>query len=67
MTPVQWQRVRELFEQALDLPAADARLWIGREASDDPESPPKSCRSWSITREPGRFSRRRCRACRRSA
>jgi predicted Ser/Thr protein kinase len=37
MDAVQWQRVRTLFEEALDRPSADARQWIGHEASDDPE------------------------------
>ena len=37
MDAMQWQRVRTLFEEAIDRPSADARQWIGHEASDDPE------------------------------
>jgi serine/threonine protein kinase len=37
MDAVQWQRVRTLFEEAVERPSADARQWIGREAGDDPE------------------------------
>jgi len=34
MTPDQWRRVRELFEQALDLPASDVRGWLERQEMD---------------------------------
>jgi serine/threonine protein kinase len=37
MTAAQWQRVRALFEAALDRAPEDARAWIEREAADDPE------------------------------
>ena len=32
-----WQRVRELFERALDAQPADLDAWLAREAPDDPE------------------------------
>ena len=34
MTPQQWRSVRDLFEQALDLPAADVDAWLDRAAGD---------------------------------
>ena len=37
MTPSQWQRVRELFEAALEMPPSAAREWFRTEAADDPE------------------------------
>src|SRR5262245_2156085 len=37
MTPGQHQRVRELFEAAIDLPPSDARAWIQSEAGGDRE------------------------------
>jgi serine/threonine protein kinase len=37
MTPSQWQRVRELFEAALEMPPSAAREWIQAEAADDSE------------------------------
>ena len=37
MTPSQWQRVRELFEAALDMPSSAAREWIQAQAADDSE------------------------------
>jgi tRNA A-37 threonylcarbamoyl transferase component Bud32 len=37
MTPAQRQRVRELFEAAIDQPPSDARLWIRSRAAEDPE------------------------------
>ena len=37
MTAPQWQRVRDLFEQALDRPSSQAHEWIRGQASDDPE------------------------------
>ena len=37
MTPSQWQRVRELFEAALEMPSSAAREWIQAEAADDSE------------------------------
>jgi eukaryotic-like serine/threonine-protein kinase len=36
MTPAQWQRVRELFEAALDAEPANLRQWLQAE-SDDPD------------------------------
>mgnify|MGYP006159883165 CR=1 FL=1 len=35
MTPAQWQRARELFEEALDH-GPDAPAWIARQGADDP-------------------------------
>src|SRR5688572_2430241 len=35
MTREQWQRVRELFERALDAEPADAAAWLSREAGGD--------------------------------
>jgi tRNA A-37 threonylcarbamoyl transferase component Bud32 len=37
MTPAQRQRVRELFEAAMDRPPSDGCLWIQLQAADDPE------------------------------
>ena len=34
MTPAQWQRTRELFEQAVDLPAAEVQHWLTQQESD---------------------------------
>ena len=34
MTPVQWQRVRELFEAALDAPPANLREWLEAQSAD---------------------------------
>ena len=34
MTPAQWQRTRELFEQAVDLPAAEVPRWLTERESD---------------------------------
>jgi predicted Ser/Thr protein kinase len=34
MTPEQWRRVRDLFEQALDMSAADVDEWLAREGAD---------------------------------
>jgi predicted Ser/Thr protein kinase len=34
MTPDQWRQVRDLFERALDRPAADLDAWLAREAGD---------------------------------
>jgi serine/threonine protein kinase len=35
MTPAQWQRVRELFERALESDPPDLGAWLDREAGDD--------------------------------
>lgn len=35
MTPAQWQRVRTLFEQALEAEPVEVGLWLDREAGDD--------------------------------
>lgn len=37
MTTVQWRRVRDLFEAALDRDPGEALAWLEREAADDPE------------------------------
>jgi predicted Ser/Thr protein kinase len=34
MTPAQWQRTRELFELAVDLPAAEVQSWLAHQESD---------------------------------
>src|SRR5262249_46023048 len=36
MTQEQWQRVRVLFERAVEEAPGDASAWIAREAADDP-------------------------------
>jgi hypothetical protein len=36
MTAQQWQRVRELFDRALEETLGDAAAWLAREAGDDP-------------------------------
>ncbi len=35
LTPAQWQRVRELFEAAVDKNPSEAAAWLDREAADD--------------------------------
>lgn len=37
MTPAQFQRVRELFEQAADIAPSELPAWLDRHAGDDPE------------------------------
>jgi serine/threonine protein kinase len=37
MNVAQRQRVRKLFEEAIDRPSSEARRWVNAEASDDPE------------------------------
>src|SRR5713226_4269032 len=37
MTPQQWQRVRDLFEQAIDQNPPDLPEWLARQAGDAPE------------------------------
>jgi predicted Ser/Thr protein kinase len=37
MTPEQFRRVRELFEQAVDLEPSELAAWIERQAGDDPD------------------------------
>jgi predicted Ser/Thr protein kinase len=34
VSPEQWRRTRELFEQALDMPPADVDAWLAREETD---------------------------------
>jgi serine/threonine protein kinase len=36
MTAQQWQRVRDLFEQAIDHDPSDVRRWLASQAGDDP-------------------------------
>ena len=36
MMPERWQRIRALFEDALDRDPGEARAWVEREAADDP-------------------------------
>lgn len=37
MTPAQWGRLKELFQQALELPAESRAAWVAREAQGDAE------------------------------
>ena len=37
MTPAQWNRLKDLFQQALELPTEAQSEWLARHAGDDPE------------------------------
>src|SRR6185312_7410135 len=37
MTPEQWQRVGQLFHEALEMPPGERTTWAGSTCTDDPE------------------------------